>query len=169
MEETRQKNLTMQWFVLLSLLAGFLAYSYFTSDPYWSRVLYPHAYTQPSSHIAHDNLVKLSAKDFIALLRETSDLTISSHIVIKGWPRESDIPYLLSVAESQEFCGVTISTFWSILPNRRNYQTQVGMTAVTLLGAIKDGGFKIEIIYDYPADKDEILAWAREKVRGQAG
>lgn len=156
-------KVTLQWSVLLILLAGLFSYFYVRTDGYWSSVWYPHAFTKPSRDIAHDALVKMSAKDFIALLQETSDLMISSNAVIKGWPREQDIPYLLSVVDSQDFCGVTLSVYWSILPGRHAYQTRIGMTAVTLLGAIKDGGFKVEIIYDYPANKDEVLAWAREK------
>ncbi|MCB9975386.1 MAG: hypothetical protein H6856_07110 [Rhodospirillales bacterium] len=116
----------------------------------------------PARSISKEELTKMSAKEYIGMMRQTSVLAVPTNISF--WPKIEDIPYLLMLTESNQYAGSTISTF-DDLNAVRDYESTVGITAVILLRAITEGEFNPYMTKQYPADKDEIIARAMEVVK----
>ncbi|MBK9585630.1 MAG: hypothetical protein KA099_01590 [Alphaproteobacteria bacterium] len=108
--------------------------------------------------ISKEELTGMSAKEYIAMMQQTSILVIPKNIAF--WPKPEDIPYLLMLTESNQYAGSTISNF-DDLNTVRDYESTVGITAVILLKAVTTGEFDPYLTHQYPPDKDEIIAWAR--------
>ncbi len=130
--------------ILLSIVGLFGFYFWLSYNP---RIL-------GARSISKEELTGMSAKEYIAMMQQTSILVIPKNIPL--WPKPEDIPYLLMLTESNQYAGSTISNF-DDLNAVRDYESTVGITAVFLLKAITEGKFKPYMTHQYPADKDEII------------
>ncbi len=141
----------LKWYFLLPfILFPFGWYFWLNDSP---QLLY-------SRSISKDELLRMSAEEYVGMMRQTSVLVIPKNVAF--WPKPKDIPYLLMLTESQEFAGSTVNSDWSL---DNGYESTVGVTAVFLLRAITDGSFRPYSGNQYPPDKEGIIARAREVMR----
>ena len=112
--------------------------------------------------LAKDELLRMSVREYIGLMQETSVMGIPE--TVEGWPRKKDISYLFILTERSHYAGSTISLSKDEFP-RSGFESTVGITAVHLLKAIKEGSLHPYMGHQYPPDKDEIIAWARAEMK----
>lgn len=86
---------------------------------------------------------------------------------LKNWPKKSDIPYLLSVINDQELCGVLGDVWSSQSIPRYKARNTVGSMALHLLKGVKEEAF-----YHYPLnspiseeERHSIINWANGIVK----
>ncbi len=143
--------LFLKWYILLPfILFPFGWYFWLRDHPQLLRI----------HTIRKDQLIQMSAEEYIGLMRQTSYLVIPQDVTF--WPKPKDIPYLLTLTESQEYAGSTVHSDWA---SSAGYESTVGVTAVFLLRAIVDGRFRPYSGDQYPPDKEGIIARAKEVMR----
>ncbi|MBK9585636.1 MAG: hypothetical protein KA099_01620 [Alphaproteobacteria bacterium] len=142
----------------IAIFLAFFSACYLFSIPYKEKLFL--------REISVAELRQMSAQEYMKMMYWTSDLTFFS--VLEDWPRKEDIPYILSLVESQGYTGTAYckcsNSFKrisiSIYPPFGIYGTTESIAALNLLKAIKEE--KFEGYYQYfRDDKDEIIAWAR--------
>ncbi len=136
-------------FYFIAAFLAFIGFCFWLSSP---QVLY-------GGSLRIHQFESMSAEDFVALMNRATVIAIPDEV--KGWPAHSDIPYLLSIADSPNYAGSAVSEHTNMWFQTLPYQSTEGITAVILLKAIKEGAFHPYMTDQYPPDKDEILAWAR--------
>ncbi len=137
-------------------------------------------YEFPVRMLSFEELKALNSEEFIEKMKQTSLLYVvedvkdwgstSQERVVKNWPKEEDIPYLLSIVGSKEECGRIYHTILSVKPEPGEEKTTVGKAALWLLSDIKKGEFNTLLAWgDGELPSEEVLVWAREKVKEKAG
>lgn len=144
--ERRFLQLFMLYLLLPLITFPFGWYFWLRENPHLLRI----------HSISKDELLRMSAEEYIGMMRRTSYLVIPKNVAF--WPKPKDIPYLITLTESEDYAGSTVYSDWN---SAAEYESTVGVTAVFLLRAITDGSFRTYGGNQYPPDKEGIIARAR--------
>ena len=121
---------------------------------------------------------KGTSEDLINLMKKYRRVFINKDTwdaspYIYDWPSKSDIPYLLSMVDNKDTCGILASVFSSYMPTRTETRRHCGVLALNLLKAIQVERFhhlppgfynpppKIETTQD---EKKQLIKWAKEEI-----
>ncbi|MCB0523246.1 MAG: hypothetical protein H6858_04855 [Rhodospirillales bacterium] len=121
-------------------------------------------------------LVNMDAREFVDIIRNNRLTHIESlgggegvderyrlyrfHF-IKNWPRREDIPYLLSLVNSNDRCGALENIYSAFHLKVSQTNRKVSDLSVILLSAIKNGEFHIHSDIGPLEDREGIISWAK--------